>query len=304
MTSTSSTDSPRLTLGDRHPIERIVVPITPEAGHDRGIGVAMAWAARWQLPVKLLAIDTTSSDTVDVAAGEHLARTRQRLAAATHLEVEEEMLSGPDVVAALAAALSDGDLVTMTSGGATAHPSPGATPPSASHAWRLVQAWRGPVLMVGPNVEPTTLDGPVVIGLDGSPMAEQSLDLATELASALGARVWLVEALGHSTIRQVEQLHSRGEAVSASAYLRQTAARLETEGQDVGWELVQSDDPVAAVAGFAQDRKASVIVLSTHGSSGLRADVFGSTCLAVVAAATAPVLVSVPEGPQQGALSS
>jgi nucleotide-binding universal stress UspA family protein len=69
-----------------------------------------------------------------------------------------------------------------------------------------------------------------------------------------------------------------------------------------GWEVVHSDDPAGALADFANPRQASALVLSTHGRSGLRAEVLGSTCLATVARAGAPVLVLPPQGPSQEAL--
>jgi nucleotide-binding universal stress UspA family protein len=174
----------------------------------------------------------------------------------------------------------------------------------------------------------------VVVGLDGSPLAEQGLAVAGGLASALDNRLWLVQAVSSTAVAQVARLREQGEQVSASGYLRATAERVaggawDTLGQHLtghdvgipdapdnrppesetgpdtggpGWEVVQSDDPAAALSHFAHERRASALVLSTHGRSGLRADVLGSTCLAVVAQATVPVLVFVPDAPDQAAL--
>jgi nucleotide-binding universal stress UspA family protein len=339
MSSIPSTDSSRLVLGAGAAIERLVVPVLSDTGHDRGIETAVTWAARWELPILLVSVDTAGTGEVEA----HLDRTRERLAAASHLSVTGQVLAVSDgpagsdgIAGSLAGIIRDGDLVVMSSAG-----SPSGRP-GASHAWSLVQAIDRPVLLVGPALAaPATLDGPVVVGLDGSDLAEQALPAATGLAAALGTRLWLVEAVPTGTVAQAEQLRARGEAVSTSAYLRRTASDVAAgswdalghhlAGADLGlpadaadaaatttdtttgagslgervvWELVQSDQPAEALAAFGAERRAAVLVLSTHGASGLRADVLGSTCLEAVARASAPVLVIRPSGGDEPALTA
>jgi len=309
MTSTPSTRGPRLGLEPGTAVERIVVPVTAETGHDRGIEVATTWATRWNLPILLVAVDTTGSGEAEI----HLTRTRERLGAANPFPVSSRVLGGTGVASAVASVLTAGDLVVMSSAG-----SPSGLP-GPSHAWALVQAATGhPVLLVGPNAATPTLDGPVVVGLDGSDLAEQALPAAAALAAALGTRLWLAEAVPTAVVAQAEHLREQGERVSTSAYLRDTAAQVASgawdtlghhlvateagvpaevgaaggdPGERVGWELVQSDHPAEALAGFAAERRAAALVLSTHGRSGLRADVFGSTALEAVARSSVPVLV-------------
>lgn len=344
MSSIPSTDSSRLVVGPGAPVERLVVPLLADSGHDRGVETAATWAARWQLPILLVSVDTTGTGAVEA----HLDRTRERLAAATHLSVTDQVLAGAgdtagaDLSGSIAGIVGRGDLVVMSSAGSpSGHPGP-------SHAWSLVQAVDRPVLLVGPAVVgPATLDGPVVVGLDGSDLAEQSLSAATGLAAALGTRLWLVEAVPTGTLAQAERLRARGEAVSTSAYLRRTASDVaagswdtlghhlagadlglptddasaaaaprptatatpaaatgDQPGERVGWELVQSDRPAEALAAFGTERRAAVLVLSTHGASGLRADVLGSTCMETVARASAPVLVIRPTGGDEPALTA
>lgn len=317
MPSSPSPLESRLRFGPQRPVvSRIVVPVLPEAvGRDRGVEVATAWATRWHLRLLLLGVEVTDAGAVDLAAGEHLARAVERLGASGAVPVEELMLSGPDVATVVAGALEPGDLVVMASLGATAHV-------SASHGWQVVRAVGGPVVLVGPEVHQTVLDGPVVLGLDGSPLAEQAIAPAQGLAGALGARLWVVEAADPAAVALAEQLRDRGEQVSTSAYLRTMAERLATgawdaahdeplstvaapaggSNLDVGWELVQGADPVSALVDFVAARRASALVLGTHGRSGLRADIFGSTCMGAVAHSTAPVVVLMPEHPAQAEL--
>lgn len=321
MTSTPSTRSLNLALQPGTAVERLVVPVPPDSGHDRGVEVAIAWAARWNLPVLLVTVDPSGRGEAEV----HLTRTRERLGAANGFPVTSQVLEGTDVATAVAGLLTAGDLVMMSSSG-----SPSGLP-GPSHAWPLVQAAAGhPVVLVGPNVTAPlpALDGPVVVGLDGSDLAEQALPVALALAGALGTRLWLVEAVPGATVAQAEHLRTRGERVSTSAYLRDTEAQVAAgawdtlghhlagagasadtgnggePGERVGWELVQSDHPAEALAAFAGERRAAALVLSTHGRSGLRADVLGSTALEAVARSTVPVLVIRPDGDDEAALTA
>ncbi len=317
MTSTPHTRSLSLALQPGAAVERLVVPVPPDSGHDRGVEVAIAWAARWNLPVLLVTVDATGRGEAEV----HLTHFRERLGAANGFPVTSQVLEGSDVATAVAGLLTAGDLVMMSSSG-----SPSGLP-GPSHAWPLVQAAAGhPVVLVGPNVTVPlpALDGPVVVGLDGSDLAEQALPVALALAGALGTRLWLVEAVPGATVVQAEHLRAQGEHVSTSAYLRDTLAQVAagawdtlghhlagtstgtgTEpGERVGWELVQSDRPAEALAAFAGERRAAALVLSTHGRSGLRADVLGSTALEAVARSTVPVLVIRPDGGDEAALTA
>lgn len=313
MTSTPSTRAPRLGLEPGIAVERIVVPVPADTGHDRGIEAATVWAARWNLPILLVAVDAAGNGEAEV----HLTRTRERLATANPFPVTSQVLEATDVAPAVAAVLTASDLVVMSSGG-----SPSGRP-GPSHAWALIQAvTRHPVLAVGPHVTAATLDGPVVVGLDGSDLAEQALPMALALAGALGTRLWLAEAVPTAAVAQAEHLRERGERVSTSAYLRDTAAQVAAGAWDalghhltgagttgdpaerVGWELVQSDHPAEALAAFAAERRAAALVLSTHGRSGLRADVIGSTALEAVARSSVPVLVMRPGNGEEAALTA
>ncbi len=318
MTSTPSTRSPRLALIPGAAVERIVVPVAADTGHDRGIEVATVWAARWNLPVLLVTVDPDSRGEAEV----RLTHTRERLGAANGFPVTSQVLEGADVATAVSELLTTGDLVMMSSSGSL------SGRPGPSHTWPLVQAATGhPVVLVGPNVTapPPTLDGPVVVGLDGSSLAEQALPVALSLAGALGNRLWLAQAVPRAAVAQAEHLRTQGEHVSTSAYLRDTAAQVAAgewdslghqlagaepgggtgdPGERVGWELIQSDHPAEALTAFAGERQAAALVLSTHGRSGLRAEVLGSIGLEAVARSTVPVLMIRPEGDDEPALST
>lgn len=283
----TSSDRSSLSLGPARPIERLVVPLVPGTGHDRGSDIAVRWARRWRLPVHLVSVADDAADYLRAAHG--------RLADSVDVEVTSEQLSGTDVVGVLAAALSPTDLVVMSTSGDPDHP-------STSHGWTLLQEVRRPVVLVGPSVMSPAGDGAVILGLDGSPLAESAIEVALGFAGALDTRLWLVQVADTGTVEQVERLRDRGEAVSASAYLRDTADRLGDAVVDVGWELVQSDQTVTALVEFAIDRHAALLVTSTHGESGLRSEVLGSTALGIVAEATVPVLAMVPSGGDEIAL--
>lgn len=263
----------------------IVVPLAPEHHGGRGLTVAAALAERWDVPIRLISVDETAPvGAVSIAAGGRLEDAKAALTARhPALAVSDVMLGAvDDPVAALDDLLTSGDLVVLATDAAGSDVGP-------SFAESLADRWGGPLLLIGPHAR-VDLDmvagAEMLVGIDGSALAERSLPLALAMAHRFGLRPVLVQVVptGHSA--HLKRLRARGEAVSESAYLRDVAERLHT-----GWEIVHDDDPVGALVQMGTERHAPLIVLSTHGATGLARQVFGSVCMGVVAAARCPVLV-------------
>jgi nucleotide-binding universal stress UspA family protein len=74
------------------------------------------------------------------------------------------------------------------------------------------------------------------------------------------------------------------------AYLSEKAAPLRESGIDAGTEVALGD-PVEEILRVAGARGADVIVMSTHGRTGLAQAVFGSVAARVVGSGVRPVLL-------------
>jgi nucleotide-binding universal stress UspA family protein len=123
----------------------------------------------------------------------------------------------------------------------------------------------------------------ILVPLDGSPLAERSLGLATALSIPTGAHLLLVRV-------------SAGEAppdggAAFGTYLEKTAADLRDRG--FGVEIAElSGEPVARTIGeAAREYPADLIALTTHGRTGPRRWVLGSVAQGLVTCSPVPVLV-------------
>ena len=125
----------------------------------------------------------------------------------------------------------------------------------------------------------------VLIPLDGSELAEKALDPLQNLLRPQG-KVTLL------TI--VESLESSDDPNNplnqTKSYLEHIASRLKLNGFEVEIEL-RTGDPAEAIVGFAMHTSLDMIVMSTHGRSGLERLLFGSVTLKVLSTSPCPVLM-------------
>jgi nucleotide-binding universal stress UspA family protein len=161
-----------------------------------------------------------------------------------------------------------------------------------------------PVLLVRARA-----DGPVATGhprsilapLDGSEVAEQALPLATAVAKAAGAELALVQSVfwvqmagggypyGDGPVIQADEMLEQAEA-GARAYLGEVEGRLKADGLNVR-SVIRFDPAADSILSAAEEEQADLIVMSTHGRSGLGRWVLGSVADRVLRGATTPVLL-------------
>jgi nucleotide-binding universal stress UspA family protein len=147
-----------------------------------------------------------------------------------------------------------------------------------------------------------------LVPLDGSLLAEHAIPLAAERAKRLDGSLVLVRVVNPVkpfataaagtpgmepvTPVEVEALTAAIEAEErdARAYLQRKAEELSRDGFRVSWE-VRSGQPAEEIIAAAKTNGVDVIVISTHGRSGLGRLVFGSVADQVIRAGAVPVLV-------------
>ena len=140
----------------------------------------------------------------------------------------------------------------------------------------------------------------ILVPLDGSELAEAALPLAESLARALSLEMVLVRAVRSPTVStpysatfldhtDSADLDSRVEA-EANTYLEETAERLHAKGLDVR-TTVTSGAPAQRLIEAARETPDVLVVLTTHGRSGVDRWVLGSVAEALVRASGDPVLV-------------
>lgn len=117
-----------------------------------------------------------------------------------------------------------------------------------------------------------------LVPLDGSPLAERGLDYAVRLAGPLGLAVTLLRVVSGDR-----------EAPGARAYLDAAAARAAAAGLRVVTEI-RRGDPVQEI--LAAERDGDVLVIASHGASGLERFFLGSVADRVLGYGRAPVFLA------------
>jgi len=131
----------------------------------------------------------------------------------------------------------------------------------------------------------------ILLPLDGSALAERAIPYAASIARRSGARVVLVEAVLAHTLPGIDPSDAQLDVTDrAQGSLRTAVTRLEAAGVEAE-PHVYYDDPVHAILDAASRERADLIVMSTHGRSGLGRMVYGSVTDQVLRRAVMPVLL-------------
>jgi nucleotide-binding universal stress UspA family protein len=189
-----------------------------------------------------------------------------------------------------------------------------------SVADRLIRRAPIPVFLVHGSKEPVDLNKPIALKkmlapLDGSPLAEQVLQPALDLAGLLDSQCELfrasqemmaldfyppfipAEAVDPKPREQLQKLTAKERSIAeelrndAERYLERVASRLRSQGKTVETVARDSFSPADGILEEVQKGKADWIALATHGRKGLPRLMLGSVADKVIRGATVPVLV-------------
>lgn len=139
----------------------------------------------------------------------------------------------------------------------------------------------------------------ILVAVDESPQAASGIDLATDLAKALKARLTLVHALdpavlaasaddaGSVSVMEIEldELQAAGKEL-----VEATAARIRKAGIEVD-AIVRDGVPARVILDTAKRSNCDLIVMGTHGRHGIERFFLGSCAEAVLRESPIPVLV-------------
>jgi nucleotide-binding universal stress UspA family protein len=155
-----------------------------------------------------------------------------------------------------------------------------------------------PVLIINARCTPWVQAGrKILVPLDGSQLAEQALPPAAAVAEALGAELHLLRIVtqDHASLETdamtevFEDLASK-EILTAREYLQDKEASLALLA--VTSAVLNADDGVAdTILTYAADQAIDMIVMSTHGRSGLRRWVYGSVAEKVLRSAGCATMI-------------
>lgn len=132
----------------------------------------------------------------------------------------------------------------------------------------------------------------LLLPTDGSPTAEAAARFAEDIASAEQDTILVVGIAERAVFDHMED-----EGVTAalheyiSGVVAEEAARIREAGIDVEELVVDAVSPHEAILEVAEERQVDLIVMGTHGRTGLARAVIGSVADRVVRHARVPVVL-------------
>lgn len=142
----------------------------------------------------------------------------------------------------------------------------------------------------------------ILLPTDFSECASHAVPAAADVARLTGARLLclhvvepVVPAVGWTPVAEPLPLADIGERLeeTAARELPRWSRRPECEGLEVE-EVIAHGEAASEIVRVARERGADLIVISSHGRTGLGRIIFGSTAESVVRYAHCPVLVVKP----------
>lgn len=134
----------------------------------------------------------------------------------------------------------------------------------------------------------------VIVPLDGSAVAEAALGYAEDLAKAGDRELLLVTVQDGSVVRGFSEFADSEHMTideACQTYLERAVRAVETAGVSVRSRLVAGDNAAEAILAAAEEAEAEMIVVATHGRSGVGKWLLGSVAEKIVRSAQRPVLV-------------
>lgn len=258
----------------------VVVPLDRRDPSVRAVPVAAHLAERLGVGLKLVCVSEALSESEA-----HLRGVAADLAPG--LTVSTEVAAGSDPAMAIVKLAGVSGLVCMATS-ATLRPHQGHVGSVAEATVRLLGR---PLVLVGPEVD---VGGAgtvrrIVAPIDGSQLSERSLDVAGDLARAFGVDAWVVSVVPQR-VEAEAGAHVSHVFAAESGYVKHHAEDVAARfGVRSGYDILHMDDPVRAIVDFAGSD--GMVVMSTHGRSGLNRVFGGSVTTGVVARAKQPVVV-------------
>jgi nucleotide-binding universal stress UspA family protein len=134
----------------------------------------------------------------------------------------------------------------------------------------------------------------ILIPLDGSSLAECAVSCAVAFARAFGARVTLLRVLEQAQnldcLQPIDPLDWSMYKKEANTYLAELASRFEAEGLDAEF-LLKEGPPAQRIIEVIQEKGIDLMVLSSHGRSGLSGWSAGSVFQKIISRARISIMI-------------
>jgi nucleotide-binding universal stress UspA family protein len=287
--------------------KNILVPLDGSILSEGVLPYVRSMARAIHVPVELLRVNDPVQATVQV--GEYLEKIAASFSGITDVKCTVELGNPADMIVDRAAAQPD-TLIAMATHGY-----------SGAQRWllgsvaeKVLHAAANPLLLVRPAGGDTSGEArwkTVLVPLDGSELAEKVLPTITDLTACLKLETILVHVLVRvyfgspdaflpmfgANIPNQNELWAQASS-EASHYLTEKVKQLRAQGlPDVSSVLIEgsAEGPAAAIIDLARKTSDNLVIMSTHGRSGIGRWLLGSVTERVVRHSNDPVLVIRPQ---------
>ncbi|MCX8117955.1 MAG: universal stress protein [Desulfobacterota bacterium] len=136
----------------------------------------------------------------------------------------------------------------------------------------------------------------ILVPLDGSELAKKALDHAEKLAVFFGSEIVLFEVVPYLPIYGSPELVTplvidEKQKEVAERYLQELTEELKKKGVKASAMVKTGQQVAVEIIDYAKEIGADLIVMSTHGRSGITRWVLGSIALKVLTRAETPILL-------------
>ena len=146
----------------------------------------------------------------------------------------------------------------------------------------------------------------LLLPLDGSKLSEASLEPARYIAKKLKSRITLLHIIEEDAPKEVHHDRHLTEPGEAEAYLKSVARKIFIKGSTTARGAASRvkihvhrapvNDVAASIARHAEiEFKPSLIIISSHGQSGIKSFLFGSIAQQIVSRGKTPLLIIKPD---------
>lgn len=148
----------------------------------------------------------------------------------------------------------------------------------------------------------------ILVPIDGSGWSQRAIPHAVDLARLHRAELVLLHVFVPPAPEFVPELALAGQQdqfdklrQQAKDYVASLVSELQTENVNVTGEVLEGFDVPGLIADFARQEHIDLIVMSTHGRSGIARLIFGSVAKGVIDHCKVPTLLIHPDKPDQPA---
>ncbi|MGG7055733.1 universal stress protein [Nitrosomonas sp. ANs5] len=287
-------------------IRRVLIPLDDTELAERAIPHLLRFVTPAQselllmtaLPSPILAGRSHDKPAAVSGGGEWLQAVAQRLGR-LGFRVNHQVLAGAPAETILSLAEeAQVDLIAMSTHGRSGL----GLALLGSVADEVVRNARQPVFLAPPQAQakPDSVPGVVLLPLDGTPLAETAIPAACQFAQLTGASVHMIRVVDPAdcqdrrvdaqTAVDLNDTEHSPIVRQAVAYLERIKLRLQLAGVESCFQVALGD-PVNVIPRIVQAEQADLIVMSTHGRSGVARVVHGSVAGQIINHTTCPLLL-------------